>query len=106
MSPRRAARATGADAVADVDDAGCEDVSAEATSVDHRPQQGGACEALEVRARFAPTGVASARRPFAVVRSSLGSEQLVARKVTQARATPSQGPGSAGRDGPKPRSPA
>jgi hypothetical protein len=36
-----------------VDDAGGEDVGAEPASVEHWAQQGGAGEALEVRARFA-----------------------------------------------------
>jgi hypothetical protein len=43
----------GADGGATAHDAGREDVGAEAASVDHRPQQGGAGQALEVRARFA-----------------------------------------------------
>ncbi|MEA2453874.1 MAG: hypothetical protein QOI45_136 [Thermoleophilaceae bacterium] len=41
-------RRSSADRVTDADDAGGEDVGPQPASVDHRPQQGGAGEALEV----------------------------------------------------------
>ena len=44
---------SGADGVANADGAGREDVGAEAASVDHRAQQGGPGEALQVGAGFA-----------------------------------------------------
>jgi hypothetical protein len=54
---------SGADGVANADDAGREDVGAEAASVDHRAQQGGAGEALQVRAGFAQPSADAAGGP-------------------------------------------
>ena len=56
-------RVSSADGISNADAAGREDVGAQAASVDHRAQQGGAGEALQVRAGFAQPSADAAGGP-------------------------------------------
>src|SRR3954468_4413770 len=53
----------GDDRIANADDARRHDVGAQAAAMDHRPQQGTACQSLQVRAGLEQAASAAATRP-------------------------------------------